>query len=163
MAKEHSFDIVCNIDMQVVRNVIDQAMREIKTRYDLKGTITEMKLEENNIKILSDDDYKLKSVIDILKGRLVKNKISLKALEFGQVETASMSHVRQNIALQAGIPTDKAKEIVKFIKQMKNKVQGQIQKDQVRVVGKDIDTLRAVMDEIKQKDWGIETQFVNYR
>ncbi len=123
MAKDNSFDIACQIDMQMVKNAIQQTLKEMRQRFDFKGTKSEINLEEHDLLILSDDDYRLKSLVDILKMRLFKSGIALKALEFGRIEPAAKGMVRQSISLQQGIPTEKAREIVKIIKQTKLKVQ----------------------------------------
>ncbi len=163
MAKESSFDVVCQIDMQSVKNAIQQALKEIRQRFDFKGTASEINLEEHTIILLSEDEYRLNSIADILKTRLFKAGISLNALEFGRLEGAAKSMARQKITLQQGIPVEKAKEIVKIIKQTKLKVQGQIQKDQVRVAGKSKDDLQEIMALLKEKDLNIDMQFVNFR
>jgi uncharacterized protein YajQ (UPF0234 family) len=165
MAGEHSFDIVSKIDLQEVSNAVQQAMKEIRHRFDFKGSKSNIELnkDKNEIVIVSDDDFKLKSVIDILKDRLLKRGVSLKALQYGKVESAFSGTVRQVITLQQGIGTDKAKEIVKAVKDTKIRVQSEIQKDQVRVKAKKIDDLQAVIGHLKEKDFGIHMEFVNYR
>jgi uncharacterized protein YajQ (UPF0234 family) len=165
MAKDNSFDIVSVVNMPEVVNAINQAMMEIKQRFDFKGSKSDIKLEEKDKKIvlLSDDEYKLKSVIDILQSKLVKRGVSLKALVYGKVEPASGGAARQEITLQHGIPTEKAKDIVKLIKDTKLKVQAQIQGEQVRVSGKNKDDLQSVISLLRGKDMGIDLQFVNYR
>lgn len=165
MAEEHSFDIVCEVDMQEVSNAVNQAMKEIEQRFDFKNSKSSIDLDKDKgiITLISDDDAKLKSVIDILQSKLVKRSVSLKALSYGKVEPASGGTVRQTITLQRGISTDKAKEIVKVIKDMKLKVSPEIQKDQVRVKAKKIDDLQAVISALKAKDFGIHIQFTNYR
>lgn len=165
MAKEHSFDIVSEIDMQEVLNAVNQTMAEIKQRYDFKGSKSEVGLDQKagTITILADDDLKLKSVVDILQSKLVRRGISLKALQYGAVERASGDMARQVVTLQQGIPSEKAKEIVKLIKNTKLKVQGAIQGEQVRVSGKKIDDLQTLMSMLKEKDFGIDMQFTNYR
>jgi len=163
MAKDNSFDIACQIDMQVVKNAIQQTIKEMRQRFDFKGTKSDISLEEHTLLVLSEDDYHLKSLVDMLKSRLFKNGISLKALEFGRIESAAKGMVRQKVSLQQGIPTEKAREIVKIIKQTKLKVQAQIQKDQVRVSGKKRDDLQEIMALLKDKDLKIEMQFVNFR
>jgi uncharacterized protein YajQ (UPF0234 family) len=163
MPAENSFDIACKIDMQEVANALDQARREIATRYDLKDAKNEIKQEETDITLLSADDMKLKAVVDILQSKLHKRGVPLKALTFGNVESAAGGAVRQKIGLQQGIPTDKAREIVKLIKEKKLKVQASIQEDQVRVSGKNRDDLQTVIAMLRDKDLGIALQFVNYR
>src|SRR6266540_5368638 len=163
MAGENSFDIACKIDMQEVANALDQARREIATRYDLKGAKNEITQEKTDITLLSADEMKLKAVVDILQSKLHKRGVPLKALTFGTVEPAAGGAVRQKIELQQGIPTDKAREIVKLIKEMKLKVQASIQEDQVRVSGKARDDLQTIIAMLRDKDLGIALQFVNYR
>jgi hypothetical protein len=163
MAAENSFDIACKIDMQEVANALDQARREIATRYDLKGAKNEITQEKTDITLLSADEMKLKAVVDILQSKLHKRGVPLKALTFGNVESAAAGAVRQKIGLQQGIPTDKAREIVKLIKEMKLKVQASIQEDQVRVSGKARDDLQTIIAMLRDKDLGIALQFVNYR
>jgi uncharacterized protein YajQ (UPF0234 family) len=160
---ESSFDIVSKVDLQEIRNAIAQAMKEIVTRYDLKGTSSEIVLGENELVLTSSDDYKLKAVRDVLEGRLVKRNVPLKALEWGEVEGALSGTVRQRVSLQQGIPTEKAREIVKLIKQMKLKVQAAIQGDQLRVSAKAKDDLQTVMQMLRGSDLGIDMQFTNYR
>jgi len=165
MAEEHTFDIVCSIDFQEVSNAVNQAMKEIGQRFDFKGSKSDIEVDKGKglITLVSDDEQKLRSVTDILQSKLVKRGISLKALSYGKVEQAAGSTVRQVITLQQGIPQVKAKEIVKMIKDRKLKINAEIQKDQVRVKGKDIDALQAVIVMIKEKDFGIHIQFTNYR
>ncbi|OGW05664.1 MAG: YajQ family cyclic di-GMP-binding protein [Nitrospinae bacterium RIFCSPLOWO2_01_FULL_39_10] len=165
MSKESSFDIVSIVEIPEVINAINQAMMEIKQRFDFKGSKSDIKLEEKDKKIvlLSDDEHKLKSVIDILQTKLVKRGVSLKALKYDKVEPATGGTVRQVITLQQGIPVEKAKEIVKIIKDTKLKVQAQIQGEQVRVAGKSRDDLQGVIALLRGKDMGIDLQFVNYR
>jgi len=163
MAAENSFDIVCKVDMQEVTNALDQARREIDTRYDLKGSKNEVKLEKTDITLTVADEMKLKAVVDILQSKLHKRGIPLKALDYGKVEEASGGALRQKIAIQQGIPIEKAKEIVRLIKDSKVKVQASIQEDQVRVAGKNRDDLQKIIAMVKDKDLGIALQFTNYR
>jgi len=165
MAKSCSFDIVSEVNMAEVLNAVNQAVTEIRQRYDFKGSKSEIKLEEkeNQLVIVSDDEYKLKSVIDVLQSKLVRREVSLKALDYGKVEQAGGNTVRQIIKLQKGIPQDKGKEIVKFLKTLGVKVQGQIMDDQVRVSGKSRDDLQAVISAVKEKDFDIAMSFTNYR
>lgn len=162
---DHSFDIVSKVDMQEVINAIQQAMKEISQRFDFRGSKSDINLDKgkNEISIVSDDDYKLKSVIDILEGKFIKRKVPLKALNYGKVEAALSGTVKQIVTLQEGIPTEKSKEIVKMIKNTKLKVQSEIQKDQLRVRAKKIDDLQSVMAFLKEKDLGIHVDFMNYR
>jgi cyclic-di-GMP-binding protein len=163
MPAENSFDVVCKIDMQEVTNAIDQARREIDTRYDLKGSKNEIVLEKTDIKLTSPDDMKLKAVTDILQSKLHKRGVPLKALTYGKVETGSGGVQRQTIGLQQGIPIDKAREIVRLIKDTKIKVQAAIQEDQIRVSGKSLDDLQRVMALLRERDLGIALQFTNRR
>jgi cyclic-di-GMP-binding protein len=163
VTKMPSFDIVSKVDMQEVDNAVNQTVKEIGQRYDFKGSKSEVTLEKDSIKVLADDDFKLKAIIDILQSKFVKRNISPKALQYGKAEEASGSMVRQIITLQAGIPKEKAKEIGAIIKETKLKVQSQIQDDQVRVTGKNIDDLQEVIRVLKAKDLDIDMQFVNFR
>ncbi|MDH4161873.1 MAG: YajQ family cyclic di-GMP-binding protein [Nitrospirota bacterium] len=163
MAAENSFDIVSKIEMTEVTNAVTQATKEISQRFDFKGSKSEITQEKDALVVLSDDEYKLKSVIDILQAKLVKRGVPVKNLTYGKIEPALGGTVRQRVTLQQGIPSDKAKEIVKAIKDAKMKVQAAIQADQVRVSGKNRDDLQAVIALLKGKDFGIELQFTNYR
>jgi len=163
MPAEDSFDIVCKIDMQEVTNALDQARREVDTRYDLKGSKHEIKLEETDIKVMAADDMKLKAVVDILQSKLHKRGVPLKALTYGNVETGAGGVLRQTIGLQQGIPIEKAREIVRLIKDTKLKVQAAIQEDQVRVSGKSRDDLQRVMALLRERDLGVALQFANRR
>lgn len=165
MADEHSFDIACEVDMQEVTNAVNQGMKEIQQRFDFKGSKSDIEFDKDKgiITLISDDEYRLKSVIDILQSKLIKRGISLKALGYGKVEQAAGNTIRQVITLQQGIPQEKAKEIVKIIKDTKLKVNAEIQKDQVRVRGKNKDDLQSIIAKIKEKDFGIHIQFTNYR
>src|SRR5512140_2055922 len=163
MAAENSFDVVSKIDMAEVTNAVTQALKEIGQRFDFKGSKSNITQEKDALVIVSDDEYKLKSVIDILQGKLVKRGVPVKNLAYGKMEAALAGTVRQKITLQQGIPIDKAKAIVKAIKDSKIKVQASIQSDQVRVSGKDRDNLQTVIQLLKGQDFGVELQFENYR
>lgn len=164
MAADNSFDIASKVDIQEVRNAIDQASKEVNARFDLKNTHSEIKLEgDDTLQLASSDEYKLKAVVEILQQKLVKRGISLKALTYGKVEPASGSSVRQKITLQQGIPSEKAKDIVRLIKDSKKKVQASIQGDTVRITGKDRDTLQEIIALLRGHDFGIDMQFTNYR
>lgn len=163
MAAENSFDIVSKIDTAEVTNAVNQAMKEIGQRFDFKGSRSSITQEKDGIVIISDDEYKLKSVVDILQVKLVKRGVPIKNLSYGKVEPAQAGTVRQRMSIQQGIPTEKAKDIVKAIKDTKLKVQASIQADQVRVSGKSRDDLQAVIQTLKAKDFGLELQFTNYR
>jgi uncharacterized protein YajQ (UPF0234 family) len=161
---ENSFDIVSKVDLQEVSNAIQNAVKEIHTRYDLKDSRSEITLEGKDAIILSSaDEYKLKAVNDILQGKLVKRGVPLKALVYGMVEPAAGSTVRQKITMQQGIPIEKAREIVKRIKDSKKKAQASIQGDLVRVSGKDRDALQEIIAMLRATDFGIDMQFTNYR
>jgi len=165
MADDHTFDITCELDMQEVLNAVMQATKEIGQRFDFKGSKSSIELDKTKhiITLISDDEFKLKSVIDILQSKLVKRGVALKALSYGKLEQAAGNTVRQIITLQQGIPQEKAKEIVKIIKDTKLRVQAEIQKDQVRVRAKKIDDLQYLISMFKEKDLGIHLQFSNYR
>jgi hypothetical protein len=160
---DSSFDIVSEVDMQEVRNALSQAGKEIATRYDLKGSGAKVELQGDDLVLTAPDDFKLKAVRDVLETKLVKRSVPIKALEYGEVETALGATVRQKATMQKGIPTDKAREIVKIIKGLKMKVQTSINGDQLRVSGKKKDELQAVMSHLRETDLGIDMQFTNYR
>jgi len=164
MAQENSFDIASKVDIQEVRNAIDQALKEIHQRFDLKDSHSEITLEGNEaIQMASAGEYKLEAVKEILGQKLVKRGVSLKNLTYEKVEQASGQSVRQKIKLQQGIPTEKAKEIVRLVKDSKKKAQATIQGDTVRITSKDRDELQAIIALLRAKDLGIELQFTNYR
>lgn len=164
MAQDNSFDIVSKVDLQEVRNAIDQAAKEVHQRFDLKNTNSEIRLEGNDsIQLASSDEYKLEAVKDILGQKLVKRGVSLKNLTYGKVEPAAGKSVRQKISLQQGIPAEKAKEIVRLVKESKKKTQASIQGDTVRISGKDRDDLQAIIALLRGKDLGVDLQFTNYR
>lgn len=162
---ENTFDIVSKIDLNEVRNAVQQTAKEIQTRYDLKDSKSSVELNEKDHKILlaSSDEYKLKAVIEILGQKLVKRNVPLKGLQYGSIEHASHGSVRQEVSLQQGISTEKARDIVKTIKDSKLKVQASIQGDVVRVSGKDRDTLQQAIAILRGRDFGIDMQFTNYR
>jgi cyclic-di-GMP-binding protein len=162
---DNSFDIVSKVEMPEVVNAIQQAMKEILQRYDLKDTKSTIELIEKDLKLVlhSSGDFQIKAVLEILQGKLVKRQVPLKALTYGPIQPAAGSTVRQEITMQNGIPTEKAREIVKLIKDSKKKVQASIQGDFVRVAGKDRDTLQQIIALLKSQDFGIDMQFSNYR
>ena len=162
---DNSFDVVSKIELPEVSNAIQQALKEIQQRYDLKNSNSSIQLVEKDNKILlaSADDFKLKAVIEILEQKLIKRKVSLKGLEYGVVTPAAGSSVRQEIKLQQGIDADKARKIVQAVKDSKKKVQVSIQGDLLRVAGKDRDTLQEVMHLLRSGDFGLDLQFINYR
>ncbi len=163
MAAENSFDVVSKIDMAEVTNAVTQAMKEIGQRFDFKGSKSNITREKDELVVASDDEYKLKSVIDILQAKLVKRGVPTRNISYGKLEPALSGTIRQRLTLQQGIPVDKAKEVVKAIKDAKIKVQASIQSDQVRVSGKSRDDLQTVIQFLKGKDFGIELQFENFR
>jgi uncharacterized protein YajQ (UPF0234 family) len=165
MSQQNSFDIVSKIDLAEVSNAINQAMKEIKQRFDFKGSKSDISLDEkeNVINLISDDDFKIRNVIDVLEQKLIKRGVPLKSLSYGKVEPAAGNTVRQTIDLQQGIPIEKSREIVKFIKDSKLKVQAAINADIVRVSGRDRDILQQVIKVLKEKDFGIHMEFTNYR
>ena len=162
---DNSFDVVSKIELPEVSNAIQQALKEIQQRYDLKGSNSTIQLVEkdNKIMLASADDFKLKAIIEILEQKLVKRKVSLKGLDYGVVTPAAGSSVRQEIKLQQGIDADKARKIVQAVKDSKKKVQVSIQGDLLRVAGKDRDTLQEVMHLLRSNDFGLDLQFINYR
>lgn len=161
---DNSFDIVSKIDLQEVSNAIQQAMKEIHTRFDLKDSKSSIALEGKDAIILSSaDDYKLKAINDVFQQKLVKRGVPLKGLTYGKVEPAAAATVRQRITMQQGIPIEKAREIVKKIKDSKKKVQASIQGDLVRVSGRDRDALQEIIALLRSSDFGIDMQFTNYR
>jgi cyclic-di-GMP-binding protein len=161
---ENTFDIVSKVDLQEVSNAIQNALKEVHTRFDLKNTKSDIQLEgKDAIVLTSADEYKMKAVNDILQSKLVKRGVPLKALSYGTIDPAAGSTVRQRITMQQGIPTEKAREIVKVIKDTKKKVQASIQGDMVRVSGKDRDALQEIIAMLRQQDFGIDMQFTNYR
>jgi uncharacterized protein YajQ (UPF0234 family) len=164
MAAENSFDVVSKVDLQEVKNALDQAMKEIRTRFDLKDSRSEVKLEgETALQLASANEYTLQTVTEILQQKLAKRGVSLKAFKYGKVEPAANSSVRQKVDLQQGITAEQAREIARTIKDSKIKVQASIQGDTVRVSGKDRDALQEVIALLKRKDFGIDLQFTNYR
>ncbi len=161
---ENTFDIVNKLDLQEVSNAIQQALKEIHTRFDLKDSKSNIEMEgTDKINLLSLDEYKLKAVNEIFRQKLVKRNVSLKGMTYGAIEPSAGATVRQKITLTQGVPIEKAKEIVKAIKDSKIKVTASIQGDLVRVSGKDRDALQAVIALVKQKDFGLDLQFTNYR
>jgi cyclic-di-GMP-binding protein len=158
-----SFDVVSIVDPQEIDNALNQTRKEIGQRYDFKGTKTEIREEENAIHITSDDDFKVKAVVDVLQSKLVRRGINLKALVYGKIEPAAGGLAKQTITVQQGIDTDKARAIVKLVKDSKIKVQSQIQGDQVRISGKKRDDLQAAIQLLKGQDLELPLQFINFR
>ena len=163
MAQEFSFDIVSKTEMQEVTNAVQQAQKELAQRFDFKGSKSEIELTADELVLVSDDEGKLISLKDIVESKLVKRKVSLKALDYGKIEAASMGTVRQKAKIVQGIEIEKAKAIVRAIKDSKVKVQASIQSDQVRVTGRSKDDLQKAMGIVKENDFGIPLQFTNYR
>lgn len=162
-ANENSFDIVSEVNLQEIDNALNQARREIETRFDFKGSKSEIRYEKDAIILVSDDDFKLRNVVDILEGKFVKRGIDLKALKYGKVEPAGGDTVRQQASIQQGIDKELAKEILKDIKNSKIKVQASVQGDKVRVTGKNRDDLQAVIQLLKGNDYNVPLQFTNFR
>jgi hypothetical protein len=164
MAQDNSFDVVSKVDLQEVRNAIDQALKEIHQRFDLKDSRSEIHLEGSDaIQLASANEFKLEAVKGILSQKMVKRGVPLKNLTYGKLEPAAGQSVRQRIALQQGIPAEKAREIVRLVKDAKKKVQVAVQGDTLRVSGKDRDELQAVIALLRGQDLGLELQFTNYR
>ncbi len=164
MAKEPSFDVVSEVDMQEVNNAINQTVKEITQRFDFKGTKSTVEIENGNaIKIVTEDDTRMRNIIDIMQGKFIKRGVAIKNLEYGKVEPAAGGMVRQSIKVKQGIDADVAKKITKDIKNLKIKVQATLQDDQIRVSGKKIDDLQAVIAFLKGQDYGVELQFSNFR
>lgn len=165
MAKQNSFDVVSQVDLAEVQNAVNQAMKEVRQRFDLKGSNSNIEFNdrEATLVLASADEFRLKAVSDILQQKLVRRGVSLKALSYGSIEPAAQGTVRQTADLQQGIPIEKAREIVKVIKAAKLKVQAAINNDFVRVSGKNRDTLQDVIALLKEKDFDIDMQFSNYR
>jgi uncharacterized protein YajQ (UPF0234 family) len=162
---DNSFDVVSKIELPEVLNAVHQALKEVQQRYDLKDSHSSIELQEKENKILlaSKDEFKLKAVVDILESKLIKRKVPLKGLSYGEIQQAGGSTVKQEVSLQQGISIEKAREIVKKIKDSKLKVQASIQGDFVRVSGRDRDTLQSAIKLLRESDFGIDMQFTNYR
>jgi uncharacterized protein YajQ (UPF0234 family) len=158
-----AFDVVCRVDLQEVDNAVQQTLREIAQRFDFKNTPTELRREENALHLRSADEFKLRALADILHERLARRQVPLRALTSGPIEPGPVGSAKQKIDLQQGIPSEKAREIVKLVKDSKVKVQVAIQGDQVRVTGKKRDDLQAVMKALRERDLGIALQFTNFR
>jgi uncharacterized protein YajQ (UPF0234 family) len=163
MAQQNSFDIVSQVDNAEINNAINQTTKEVHQRFDFKGSHASVALEDKELVLAAEDETKLRNMNDILQQKLVRRGVPLKALSYGKVEPAAGGTVRQRVAIQQGIPQEKAKEIVRFIKDSKAKVQAAIQGDVVRITGKDRDTLQDVIAKLKAKDFDINMQFTNYR
>jgi uncharacterized protein YajQ (UPF0234 family) len=163
MAQQNSFDIVSQVDNAEVSNALNQTIKEVRQRFDFKGSTANVVLEKTDLVLSAEDETKLRNMNDILQQKLVRRGVPLKALSYGNIEPAAGGTVRQRAQIQQGIPSEKAKEVVKFIKDSKAKVQASIQGDVVRVSGRDRDTLQDIIAKLKAKDFGIHMQFTNYR
>ena len=163
MAQQNSFDIVSEVDRAEITNAINQTVKEVRQRFDFKGSTATVVLEANELILTAEDETKLRNMNDIFQQKLVRRGVPLKALSYGNVDPAGGGTVRQKVQIQQGIPQEKAKEVVRFIKDSKAKVQASIQGDIVRVSGKDRDTLQDIIAKLKDKDFGIHMQFTNYR
>jgi len=163
MAKESSFDVVSQADLDEVRNAVNMAQKEIATRYDFKKSVSAIALEGEALVLVSDDQGKLKQVVDVLEEKLVRRKVPLKALQYGKIEDALGGTVRQRVTVTQGISDEKARAITKFLRQDFKKVKVQVQGDTLRVFSASKDELQAVMAALRDQDWGIPLQFVNYR
>jgi hypothetical protein len=163
MAQQNSFDIVSEVDRAEVTNAINQTIKEVRQRFDFKGSAATVTLEANELTLTAEDETKLRNMNDIFQQKLVRRGVPLKALSYGSIDPAAGGTVRQKVQIQQGIPQEKAKEVVRFIKDSKAKVQASIHGDIVRVSGKDRDTLQTVIGSLKAKDFGINMQFSNYR
>jgi cyclic-di-GMP-binding protein len=163
MAKESSFDVVSRADMNEVRNAVNMAQKEITTRYDFKKSVSAITLEGDALVLVSDDEGKLRQVIDVLEEKLVRRKVALKALQYGRIEEALGGTVRQRVEVAQGIPDEKVKAMNKLLRQHFKKVKVQIQGDTLRVFSASKDELQAAMQALRDEDWGLPLQFVNYR
>ncbi len=163
MAQQNSFDIISEVDRAEMTNAINQTIKEVRQRFDFKGSAATVALDAEELVLTAEDETKLRNMNDIFQQKLIRRGVPLKALSYGEVEPAAGGTVRQRVEIQQGIPQDKAKEVVKFIKDSKAKVQASIQGDVVRVSGKDRDTLQDIIAKLKAKDFGIHMQFSNYR
>jgi len=164
MASDCSFDVVSKVDMDEVKNAVSQAMKEIGQRFDFKGSVSKIELKDEGVlNLTSDDEVRLKAVVDVLQSKLVKRGVSIRAMEFGKLEPASKGTCRQEVKILQGIVAEKAKGLVKVLKDAKMKVQASIQGDQLRVSGKNKDDLQEAMALLKKNDQGLDLQFTNFR
>lgn len=163
MAKDCSFDVVSQTDMQEVNNALNQAMKEIGQRFDFRNSKSSITLEGSELKVISDDEFKLENVLDILKAKAIKREISVKSFEYGKIEPAAQGTVRQIVKIKSGISKDNARKVMNLIKETKLKVQAQIQDDQVRVSGKNKNDLQQIIVKLRQADLDIDLQFINFR
>lgn len=163
MAKDSSFDIVSEVDMQEMDNAVNQTKKEISQRYDFKGSKAQISLEADSLKLSAEDEYKINAMLDMLKGKMIKRQVPIKALDPGKMEGASGGTVKLTVKIQKGISKEKAKDVIAYIKDLKLKVQAQIMDDQLRVTGAKKDDLQLVMQKLREKDFGIDLQFINFR
>ncbi len=163
MAKEASFDVVSKADMNEVRNAVNMAQKEITTRYDFKKSVSSITLEGDALVLVSDNEGKLRQVVEVLEEKLIRRKVPVKALQYGKIEEALGGTVRQHVPIAQGIPDDKAKAMNKLLRQSFKKVKVQIQGDTLRVFSPSRDELQAAMAALREEDWGVPLQFVNYR
>lgn len=163
MAKDSSFDIVSEVDMQEMDNSVNQAIKEISQRYDFKGSKAQIILEEDSLKLTAEDDYKINAMLDILKSKMIKRGVSIKSLDPGKIEGAAGGTLKQTVEIKKGLDKDKSKEVTAYIKNLKLKVQAQIMDDKVRVTASKKDDLQQVIQSLKAEDFGLDLQFTNYR
>jgi uncharacterized protein YajQ (UPF0234 family) len=163
LAKDESFDVVSRVNMQEIDNAVNQTNKEIQQRYDFKNSKSTVSVEDGNLKIIADDDFRLKSVVDILQTKLLRRQVPIANLDYGKVEEAGGGLVRQIVQLKQGIDTETSKKMIKDIKGLKIKVQAQFMDDQIRVSGKKRDELQAVIAYLKEQDYKLDLQFINYR
>ena len=163
MAKDCSFDIVSEVDMQEMDNAVNQTKKEISQRYDFKGSKADMTLDADSVKLTAEDEYKINAMLDMLRGKMIKRSVPIKALDPGKIEGASSGNVKLVVKIQKGISKEKAKDVIAYIKDLKLKVQAQIMDDQLRVTGAKRDDLQQVIQKLKEKDFGIDLQFINFR
>lgn len=163
MAKESSFDIVSQVDMNEVRNAVNLAQKELRQRYDFKGSVSSVALDDETLVLVSDNEGKLRSVVELLQEKLVRRKVPLKALQYGKIEAALGDTVRQRVAVNRGISDEKARAITKLLRQRFNKLKVSVQGDAVRVFSSSKDELQAIIQTLRDEDFGIPLQFINYR
>jgi len=163
MAQESFFDVISRVDMQEVRNAVDQVMREVANRFDFKHSVSDVAIESEALVLTSDDEFKLNALTEILQSKLTRRGVSLLALDYGKVEPAAKGAVRQRISMKQGVDADTGRKIVKIIKDLGLKVQTQYQGDQVRVTGKNKDDLQKVIQTLRSADLPVALQFTNYR
>jgi cyclic-di-GMP-binding protein len=163
MAKDCSFDIVSDVDMQEMDNAVNQTKKEISQRYDFKGSKAEITLDADSLKLTAEDEYKINAMLDMLRGKMIKRSVPIKALDPGKIDSTFGGNVKMVVKIQKGISKEKAKDVTAYIKEQKLKVQTQIMDDQLRVTGAKRDDLQLVIQKLKEKDFGIDLQFINFR